>query len=174
MVSFLFDLVKIILTIALLLGSVLLVIHFYFSRGKKPQGASLDVENQKIILPLRLQAYERIILFLERISPANLVMRVNKPEMNALQLQSALVKSIREEYEYNLSQQLYISPKAWEMVKNAKEETIRLINIAAGKTEENTHSAELVRILFELALEKDKLPVNLALDEVKKEIKKIF
>jgi hypothetical protein len=163
-----------IIMIGLILVSVLIVIQFYFSRSKKPQDSPLRLEDHKIILPLRLQAYERIVLFLERIAPNNLIIRVNRPELNAYQLQSALIKTIREEFEYNLSQQLYISSKAWEMVNNAKEETIKLINIAAGRVPETASSAELVRIIFDMIMETDKSAVHVTLEAVKNEIRQIF
>jgi len=170
----LFRLLFVIITIGLLLGAVLIIIRYWFSLKKQPSGQIIRDEEQKIILPLRLQAYERIILFLERISPNNLIMRLNKPEMTSIQLQSLLVKTVREEFEYNLSQQLYISFKAWELVKNAKEETIKLINIASGKIPETASAGELVKIIFDLALEKDRLPIDVAIDEIKKEIQKRF
>jgi hypothetical protein len=171
---FLFRLLLVIITIGLVLGAVLIIIRYWFSLKKKPSGHTVQGEEQKILLPLRLQAYERIILFLERISPNNLIMRMNKPEMSSVQLQSALVKVIREEFEYNLSQQLYISLKAWELVKNAKEETIKLINIASGKIPETASSGELVKAILDLSLETERLPVNDAIDEIKKEIQLIF
>lgn len=167
-------LLMMIIMIGLILASVLIVIQFYFSRSKKPQDSPLRLEDHKIILPLRLQAYERIVLFLERIAPNNLIIRVNRPELNAYQLQSALIKTIREEFEYNLSQQLYISSKAWEMVNNAKEETIKLINVAAGRVPETASSAELVRIIFDMIMETDKLAVHVTLETVKNEIRQTF
>ena len=170
----LFRLLFVIITVGLILGAVLIIIRYWFSMNKQPSTLPPKGEQQQIILPLRLQAYERIILFLERISPNNLIMRLNKPEMSSIQLQSSLIKTIREEFEYNLSQQLYISLKAWEMVKNAKEETIKLINVASGKIPETASAGELVKIIFDLALEKDRLPVDVAIDEIKKEIQKIF
>jgi hypothetical protein len=169
-----FKLIFLILTIGLVLCSVLIVIRYWFTMNKKQPGQDIRIEEQKIILPLRLQAYERIILFLERISPNNLIMRLNKPEMNSIQFQSLLVKTVREEFEYNLSQQIYFSFKAWELVKNAKEETIKLINIASGKLAETASSGELAKIIFDLSVEKEKLPVNIAIDEIKKEIQKVF
>jgi hypothetical protein len=170
----LFRLLFVLITIGLLLGCALLIIRYWFTMNNKQPGQDIRIEEQKIILPLRLQAYERIILFLERISPNNLIMRLNKPEMTSVQFQSLLVKTVREEFEYNLSQQIYLSFKAWELVKNAKEETIKLINIAAGKLPETASSGELAKIIFDLSVEKEKLPVNIAIDEIKKEIQKVF
>jgi hypothetical protein len=172
--NFLFRLIMVIITTGLLLGSVLLVIRYYFSFLRKPAESPLRVEDHKIILPLRLQAYERIILFLERITPSSLVMRVNQPGFTAAQLQLGLVRTIREEFEYNLSQQLYISSTSWELVKNAKEETIKMINMASGRISETDPAGELVRIIFELSLENENPPVSTALDMVKREIQQVF
>jgi hypothetical protein len=171
---FLFRLLFVIIVTGLILSAVMIIIRYWFSFKRQDPGTSVMGEEHKIILPLRLQAYERIILFLERISPNNLIMRLNKPEMTSVQLQSALLKVIREEFEYNLSQQIYISFKAWELVKNAKEETIRLINVASGKVPETASSGELIRNILDLALEAERLPVNVAIDEIKKEIQKIY
>jgi hypothetical protein len=153
---------------------ILLKVYLNMKRPDPPSETNLITEEQKIILPLRLQAYERIILYLERITPNNLILRMNKPGMNAGEFQSLLVKTIREEFEYNLSQQLYISSRAWELVKNAKEETINMINQASSKISSTDTSADLARVLFEQFLGKEKLPVDQALDEVKMEIQKSF
>jgi hypothetical protein len=169
-----YDLLKTILTIGLVLGACMILLRFYLSHSKKSVSPQAVNEEQKIILPLRLQAYERLVLFLERIHPNNLILRLNRPDLSATQLQSQLVKTVREEFEYNLSQQLYISSKSWEMIKNAKEETINSIHQAASKIGENESSAELVRVLFEQFLDKEKLPVERALDELKREIQQSF
>ncbi len=101
-------------------------------------------------------------------------MRINKPGMNTLQLQAAMVGAIRDEFEYNMSQQLYLSSKTWGFVRNAKEETISLINKASTKVSENVPSSEMVRILLELVLAEEKSAVDIALEAVKKEIQKGF
>jgi len=167
-----FSLIKITFTIGLLLVAAIILLKVYNERQKQPAGNPTEAEEKKILLPLRLQAYERLIMFLERINPGNLVMRLNRPDMTAIQFQSLLVRTIREEFEYNLSQQLYTSSKAWELVKNAKEETISLVNQASAKLPENASSAELARIFFDQFLNKDKSSVDLALDELKQEIRK--
>jgi hypothetical protein len=170
----LFSLIKIIVTIGLLLVSALVILRYYFSHKKQPVPASVQNEEQKIILPLRLQACERIVLFLDRIAVNNLIMRINKPGMSTLQLQTAMVSAIRDEFEYNMSQQLYLSSKAWGLVRNAKEETISLINKASTKLPENAPSSEMVRILLELVLAVEKSAVDVALEAVKWEIQKEF
>jgi hypothetical protein len=165
-----FSLIKIIVTIGLLLVSAIILLRYYLTHKKQPLPMLPQNEDQKIILPLRLQACERLVLYLDRIAINNLIARINKPEMNAHQLQAAMVSSVREEFEYNLSQQLYISTKSWELIKNAKEETIRIINTASMNVAENATSSEMVRILLDQILKKESSAVDIALEEVKKEI----
>ena len=130
--------------------------------------------NQKFVTPIRLQAYERVILLLERISPNSLILRENIPGMNVMQLQSTLVKAIRDEYEHNLSQQVYISRQAWELVKTSKDEMVKLINNAAANVESNAPSTELARVIFEIIVQTDKLPVDIAIEMIKNEIQDTF
>jgi hypothetical protein len=134
----------------------------------------LKQEDKKYVTPIRLQAYERITLFLERISPHSIVFRVQKPGQKVFQLQNALLKSIRDEYEHNLSQQLYISKESWGMVKTAKEEIVKLINTAAADLKPDDPGLELSRKIFEATIRTEKLPTDRAIDMLKKEIHKLF
>jgi len=166
-----FRLIEIVLIGVMVFTGAWVLLRYYFSQTKKLSSPVSQDDRQKIILPLQLQAYERIVLFLERIFPTTLILRLNKPDLSSAQLQALLVKTIRDEFEYNLSQQIYISPTSWELVKNAKEETIRLINKGAGKVTEDAPSSELARIILEFSLEKEKLPITIAIEELKKEVR---
>jgi len=148
------------------------ILKEFFKQEDKKRQLRLLEEKQKLSLPVRLQAYERIVLFLERISPGNLVMRVHKPEMKVKQFQQMLIKTIRDEYDHNLSQQLYVSYEAWELVKSAKEEMVRQINISAAKLDENSPAAELSKSLLEMSI--DKLATRKALNYIKTEARKTF
>ena len=134
----------------------------------------LKQEDKKYVTPIRLQAYERIVLFLERIAPQSMVFRVQKPGQKVFQLQNALLKTIRDEYEHNLSQQLYISKESWAMVKAAKEEIIKLINTAASEVKPDEESMELSRRIFEATIGEEKLPTDRAIEMLKKEIHRLF
>lgn len=153
---------------------VLLLIWFWLTYRQKPLQGSSDAEETKIILPLRLQAAERLILYLERITPQNLVLRLNRPELSAAEFQAILVKAIREEFDYNLSQQLYVSAQAWEMIKSAKEETISLVNRAAGTIAQGAASADLIKVIFDLSMEKERQSSENAIDFMKKEVQLLF
>jgi len=131
-------------------------------------------EDKKYLTPIRLQAYERMVLFLERISPHSMVFRVQKPSQNVLQLQSALLKAIRDEYEHNLAQQLYISKESWAMLKAAKENMIKLINTSAANLKPDALGIELSKSIFEASMGSEKLNTERAIEMLKKDIQKLF
>jgi hypothetical protein len=106
-----------------------------------------SLASQKQTLAVRLQAYERLVLFLERIQPSSLVMRGMDESGTTRQLQSVLLRTIREEFEHNLSQQLYISTTAWSTIKAAREEVSQLINLTASKIGDGATKDELARAL---------------------------
>lgn len=134
----------------------------------------MKLDMQKTMLPLRLQAYERLVLLLERISPANLLIRVNRPGMTAVDLHSALTQALRDEFDHNLSQQVYVSGKAWEKLKNAREELIRMINSAASKLAEDATGADLATEIFTLDLQPGRQAYQVALDQLKAEFREYF
>lgn len=131
-------------------------------------------DKQKHLFPLKVQAYERIVLFMERIEPSSLVMRVKTNTMKANELHGALLHNIREEYEHNVAQQIYISDNAWNLVKQAKEETIRIVNMAANSMESSATANELTRDIFEKMMVLPQSPSQIALDYLKQEIKEIL
>lgn len=128
------------------------------------------LQGNRTITPIRLQAYERLVLFLERISLESLLIRVHASGMTASQLHSALLTSIRNEFEHNLSQQIYVSAKAWEVVKNARSNLLKLINTEFEKLPENTSGIEFSRKLLERVMELDKEPTKVAVEFLKNEV----
>ena len=146
----------------------------YFRSEKEKRRQQVVMNSQNLITPLRLQAYERIILFLERINPESLVMRLSKQGLNSQQLQHELVNTIRAEFEHNLSQQIYISNKAWQMLKKAKNSTLQLINVTAEKTGRDSPSVNLSKAILEKIMEEEKNPVTEAILFIKKEINRLF
>ena len=111
---------------------------------------------------------------MKRINPNNLIIRINRKEYNAFQLQSALIKTIRAEFEHNLSQQLYISSQAWEIIKRTKEDVIKLINTAAASVKDNTDSGELAKKIIEMNLDNNRPIVSNAIEFIKSEVSRIF
>lgn len=132
-----------------------------------------ESETRKVVTPIQLQAYERLVLFLERMNPDNLVLRCYEPTMDSKLLKDVMVQNIRNEFEHNLSQQLYISNQAWALIKNAKEEMISTINTVFTKEEKNITPTGFAGKLFEQFAGK-KNPLELAQEVLKEEIQKRF
>jgi hypothetical protein len=131
-------------------------------------------ENQKITVPLKLQAYERIILFLERISPESMLLRIQQPKMNVAQMQKALLLTIRAEYEHNLSQQIYVSNEAWELVKATKENLIKLVNLASGNLRPDDSAMELSKRLVDVFASLEHSPIQASINKIKIEAAEIL
>jgi hypothetical protein len=128
------------------------------------------LQNAKTVTPIKLQAYERIVLFLERISMESLLVRVSMSDMSAGQLHSALLATIRSEFEHNLSQQIYMTPQAWEVVKNARSNTIKIINSEAEKIKGDASAMEFSKQLLTKVMELEKEPTRVAIDFIKSEV----
>lgn len=169
-----FEILKYILPALIVLATTYLFMRYTREQDERLRTGEMKQLSQPIVLPMRFQAYERIVLFLERIIPSTLILRVNQPGMDSRTLQTSLLVSIREEYEHNLSQQVYISIKAWEVVKNAKEEMIRVVNVAASEVPDEAPSMELAQKIFEHYLVSEKPLVSQAIEILKREMAQLF
>lgn len=177
--SFFLEILKYILpSIIMLIGVYLIIVKFFEQNEtlKKLELKKLSIqENRKVALPLRLQAYERVILFLERIHPNQLVQRVREPNMTVAALNLELAKAIRIEYEYNLSQQIYLNQDAWVLVERAKDETLKIINSIASNLPKEANGIELSKAIFQyLAESNQEFPTHIAINFIKEDVKNLF
>ncbi len=164
------DILKITIPALLVFLTAWILLRNMIRNDQDKRRQEILLQNNRTITPIRLQAYERIILFLERISLESLIVRVSTSDMTAAQLHSALLTTIRSEYEHNLSQQIYMSPKAWEVVRNARSGMIKLINSEAEKLPPNSTGMVLSKQLLEKLMELDREPTRVAIDFVKAEV----
>jgi len=134
----------------------------------------LVLQNSRTITPIKLQAYERIILFLERISLESMLLRVSTSDMTAAQLHSALLTTIRSEFEHNLSQQIYMSQQAWEVARNARSNMIKIINSEAEKLSPDAKAMALSKQLLEKIMALEKEPTRVAIEYIKAEVGRII
>lgn len=102
--------------------------------------------------PLRLQAYERLVLLTERIALPNLISRLNQPGVSAHEMKVILTENIRHEFEYNSTQQLYVSPVSWDAVRNLKEQSIMIVNQVAAALPEKATGTELNKKILEMLM----------------------
>ena len=129
---------------------------------------------QKEMLPLRLQAYERLALFLERISPNVMLINEHEPGLNVSEFQKKLLDTLRTEFEHNFSQQIYVSEAAWNSTRRAKEEIARLINNSASTLDAEAPSYQLSKKMFDSMLENEDFPTHRALVTVKASVAQLF
>jgi hypothetical protein len=155
------------------LTAYLIIVNQYKNEDKRRR-TEIAMASQKTVLPIRLQAYERLALLLERISPESIIMRQNLSSMTAKQLQSELLAAIRAEFDHNLSQQVYISSEAWERIKNTRSNIISLINTAAQQIEPNASSYTLSQKILDMVMEHKSSLTAPALEMIKKEIQELF
>lgn len=165
------ELLKIIIPAGAVFAAAYFLVKRFLDNDQKRREHELKKSSQNIVTPLKITAYERIVIYLERINPNNLVLRVNKNGMTAKQLHNELVLAIKSEFEHNLSQQIYVSAGSWEMVKNAKEEVLQLVNISSSKVPADANSLELATMILSITANLGKkMPSELAIDYLKTEI----
>ena len=168
------EILKILIPAAAVFAATFFIVKTFLNNENKRRDYDLRKSQMGLTTPIRLQAYERIIIFLERIEPTNLVLRINKAGMNSAQLHSDLLKTIKGEYEHNISQQIYISAGAWQLVKTAKEETLKLINISVTKIPDNAKGQDLAQIVLQIAAGVEKTPTQIATEFLKREVAQHF
>lgn len=155
-------------------GVAYLVLKMVLDDNQKRRDWEYRVNNQKVITPLRLQAYERLIVFLERISPDSLIVRSQTSKMSAGRLHRDMIQLVNHEFEHNLSQQLYVSASAWIVIKNAKENTVKFINLVAGKVDAKAPAMELSKAIVDEMMQSGNSAASVAIDYLKKEVQKLF
>ena len=161
-------------SLVVLISCYLIVKKFLVSEMQRKQLAIFK-DSQDVTLRLRLQAYERLVLFIERISPRQLIPRVYDPSMTVRDLQQAMVLSIGAEFEHNVSQQIYVSSNVWETVRNVKEQEQNMINRLAQTLPPDAHARDFhARILEVMEQAEGDLPTDMALQIINNEVRKVM
>ncbi|REE25672.1 DUF7935 family protein [Winogradskyella pacifica] len=152
------------------------VAYYFFKQHVENENSRrrflLQKDLQKESFPLRLQAYERISLFLERVAPSKLLTRVHPTSSNKTDYESLLIATIEQELEHNLSQQIYVSDQCWSITLAAKNATIQLIRKAA--MQESTDTADKLREVVLTELMDKPAPSNAALAYIKQEVSEMW
>lgn len=149
------------------------IITFFMVKNRKEIPSPQDNFNSR---PLQLQAYERIAMLAERISIPNLVSRANQQgELTSREMQLLLLESIKQEFEYNVSQQIYVTPVAWEAVKNLKDQNMLIINQVGATLPPDARGIDLNKRLMEYIMNQPKGQLhNIVQEALNYEAKKIM
>ncbi|HVM88333.1 MAG TPA: hypothetical protein VMT76_09090 [Puia sp.] len=163
------------IVIAVLLAGSL---AFLFWKQRKEVKQNTASKTDAPVIPakqLQLQAYERLILLTDRIAIPNLVNRMNQSNINAREMQALLLHTIRQEFDHNVTQQMYVSPEAWDAVRNLKEQNLLIINQVASFLPENASALDLNKNLLELTAQNPKASLhNIVAEALSFEAKKIM
>jgi hypothetical protein len=138
--------------------AALLVSAFVFFQMKEAK--TPDEQNSTISRPLQLQAYERLVLLCERIALPNLISRVSQPGLSAREMQVFLLETIKQEFEYNASQQIYVSTLAWDAVRNLRDQNMLVINSIARALPKEATASELNRQVLESVLGEERAALH--------------
>lgn len=155
-------------------AAIYFVFDSFYKKEERKLLVEMKKENNKITLPSRLQAYERLTLLMERISPGTLVMRTTTVGLTSGQVHAELLKTLRTEFDHNVTQQVYVSRTAWEVVKNAKEETVKLVNYAASHVGTDAKGVDLAKTVLEMSMKLDTLPTQVACDVLREEAATLY
>jgi hypothetical protein len=140
--------------VSLAISGLAIIIALYALLRKKQSPLEPEKPNNKKFesTSLQLQAYERLVLLTERIALPNLISRLNQPGISAMEMKIILTENIKHEFEYNSTQQLYVSPVSWDSVRNLKEQNIMIINQVSGSMLPTASSSELNKKILEVVM----------------------
>ncbi len=167
------EIVKISISGILVLLCSYLMLKQIVSNDEKRMRHQTRIEAGKVMTPLKLTAYERLSLFLERIKPESMIIRIQTPTMTAGQLHDLYIMQVREEFEHNISQQIYVSEDLWRYIVSSKEGLLQFINTCSSKVPHNVPAIELSRIILETYSQVETSPVDMALQFLNNEVKRL-
>jgi len=144
----------------------------YFKDQQNTRIWLLQKENRKETLPIRLQAYERMTLFLERINPLQLLVRITPISEDKNEYANYVIAQVEQEFEHNLTQQIYISEECWSIITTSKNATIQMIRLAT-KNEKVADANQLREVILSDLLEKP-VPSSAALAFIKNEVGQLW
>lgn len=154
---------------ALLISFVTFFLMNEYRLKKKPDSSDYSTK------PLQLQAYERLVILTERVALPNIVSRANQPGITAREMQLLMLESIKQEFEYNSSQQIYVSPVAWQAVNNLKEQNMMIINQVAETLPKDARGIDLGKRIMEVIISQDKKALhNIVLEALNYEARKLM
>lgn len=145
--------------ISLVVAVIALLTSIYTLAIKNKPERKHTADDNFLTKPLRLQAYERLVLLCERIALPNLISRINQPSLSAREMQFMLIESIKQEYEYNASQQIYVTETAWNAVRALRDHNLLMINSIAKSLPADATASELNRRLMEALMHEDNATV---------------
>lgn len=167
--SVILEIVKITVPALIVFLTVYYLLKQFLNGRQQLKMLEIKQNQQKETLPLRLQAYERLSLMCERISLPNLLLRVRREGMSASELRLSLLLAIQQEYEHNITQQVYVSEQLWEIIKIARDDAVNSVSLIAEKMEPNASGRDFSEALINFLSQRESTGPDKALQAIKKE-----
>ncbi len=167
--SVILEIIKVSVPALIVFATVYYLQKQYLEGQLRQQSMQIRKSQQKETLPVRLQAYERIALYCERISIPSLILRVRQENMSASDLRLSLLISIQKEFEHNITQQVYVSENLWKIVQFARNDTMSVINQVYDQFQPDDPGLNYSRMLLQAAGQRDMQPLDRALEAIRKE-----
>jgi hypothetical protein len=146
----------------------------YLDRSESIQLLEFKKSISAQTLPLRLQAYERVVLFIERVNPANMLLRLNGPGITAAEMHALIVNEVRNEFQHNITQQIYVSSRAWGVVKQLKDDTLSIVNNAVKALPETATGLELSKTILGHLSHLENNPYDIGASMIRKDLEDLF
>jgi hypothetical protein len=163
------DVVRSVFPAVLMLILAYLMLTSFMENDERRRKSELRRAAQNQALPVRMQAYERLTLLLERIAPNSLLLRVQHGTLTVREYHTLLNLTIRQEFEYNLSQQIYVSADAWQMITTAKNALVSIINQTSSSLDPQAPAVDLAKRILEQTLQMETIPTTAALNFLRNE-----
>lgn len=161
-------------------GGIITVVAAYFLIKNDIQNyfrfktLTANKDNRTSLFPLRLQAHERLIVFIDRINPTNLLVRIHIQGIGVKELQTLILDEIKSEYQHNITQQLYVSAVSWNVVRKLKDDTIAMINNVVQGLPETATGVTISKKVLQHMSGMEENPYDLTINLLKKDIHQMF
>ena len=172
--TYLLEILKLLIPAGIAFATSYFLVKAFLDNESRKRATELRHQVNETLIPIRLQAYERLIIFLDRTNPESLVARIQKPGMSAAQLLQEINQTVKAEFDHNVSQQIYVSPRAWEMVKISVTETQKIFQLAASKVDGTASCYLLGQIISQISSQLLKLPAQAGTEYLNREVALLF
>ncbi|MFO7869199.1 MAG: hypothetical protein R6U95_07870 [Bacteroidales bacterium] len=167
--EFVLEILKITIPGVIVFFTAYFMIKTFLHNEQKKKELELRAHVLQETTPIKIQAYERLVLFLERINPESMLPRTQTSSMTAGQLHHDLLATVRAEFEHNLSQQIYVSPQTWGAIKQTKEHVLKIINTEASQIDPKRPASELSEAMLRSMMKLEHNPISITIDILKNE-----
>lgn len=172
--EFFLEILKLTIPAVIVGSTAYLLLKALLDERQRIDQAILRNDAQKITLPVRLAAYERLMLLCDRAEISNTMLRVRMPNMKVRELRGVLLMAINQEFEHNVSQQLYVSDTLWQIIRMAKNNTLALVTMTAPDLDPDAPSEALASALLQALDEQSITPLQTAILAVRTEAGQLF